>query len=102
MTSQNINLHIEELVLHGFSPKDRYLIGEAVQQELVRLLSEQGIPPSLDSGSKVARLDAGAFNVKQGTQAATIGAQVAQAVYGGMKGTGETVKSVTTSSVRKG
>ncbi len=30
----NIELHIEELVLHGFSPNDRHAIGEAVQREL--------------------------------------------------------------------
>ena len=38
----NIELHIEELVLHGFSPRDRDAIGEAVQRELTRLFVEQG------------------------------------------------------------
>ena len=41
MESANLNLHIEELVLHGFAPGDRYRIGEAVQQELTRLFAEQ-------------------------------------------------------------
>ena len=85
MKPYNIELHIEELVLHGIAPKDRYAIGEAVQRELTRLLTEQEIHPSLRQGREVARLDGGTFNVKQGTKPDAIGAQVAQSVYGGMK-----------------
>ena len=82
--AQNIELHIEELVLHGFSPRERYAIGEAVQRELTRLFTEQGIHPSLRQG-RIARLDGGSIQVKQGTKADAIGKQVAQSVYGGMK-----------------
>lgn len=39
----NVELHIEQLVLHGFAPSDRYRIGAAIQQELARLLAQQGI-----------------------------------------------------------
>jgi len=39
----NINLHIDELVLNGFSPFDRYVIGDAVQRELSRLLESEGL-----------------------------------------------------------
>ena len=31
MKPQNVELHIEELVLHGFAPGDRHRIGEAVR-----------------------------------------------------------------------
>ena len=85
MTRHNVELHIEELVLHGFSPNDRYAIGEAVQSELTRLFIEQGVHPSLGMGYEVAKLDGGAFHVKQGSRADAIGAQVAQSVYGGLK-----------------
>ena len=78
----NIDLHIEELVLHGFSPNDRYAIGEAVQRELTRLFSEQGMHASLRGGFEVERLDGGTFHVKQGAKAGIVGTQVAQAVYG--------------------
>ena len=44
---KRIELHIEELVLHGFAPADRYRIGDTVQRELTRLLAEQGMPASL-------------------------------------------------------
>jgi len=85
MTRSNIEVHIEELVLHGFASKDRYLIGEAVQRELTRLFTEQGVPAFLSQSGEIARLDGGSFNVAAGSKAETIGAQVAQAVYGGGK-----------------
>jgi len=85
MRPGNIELHIEELVLHGFAPKDRYQIGEAVQCELVRLLSERGVLPSVVRGGEMGRLDGGSFKVRMGAKAEVIGVQVARAVYGGMK-----------------
>jgi hypothetical protein len=85
MMKQNIELHIEELVLHGFAAKDRYAIGEAVQRELTRLFTEQGVHPSLGKGHEVAKLDGGAFQVKEGAKADAIGEQVARSVYGGLR-----------------
>ncbi len=55
--TQKVDLHIEELVLHGFSPGDRFRIGEAVELELTRLITEQGIPSSLSRDGEVARTD---------------------------------------------
>jgi hypothetical protein len=85
MKQQNIELHIEELVLHGFKSEDRAAIGEAVQRELTRLFTEQGVDPSLGNHHQVAHLDGGTFRVKQDSNIATIGTQIAQQVYGGMK-----------------
>jgi hypothetical protein len=80
----NIDLHIEELILHGFSPNNRYAIAEAVQGELTRLFAERGVHASLQRGFEVERLDGGAFNVTQGSKAKGIGVQVGRAVYGGL------------------
>ena len=85
MTRHNIELHIEELVLHGFAPGDRYAIGEAVQRELTRLFAEQGVHPALAKGRQIERVDGGAFHVRRGSRADAIGTQVAQSVYGGLK-----------------
>jgi hypothetical protein len=79
----SVELYIEELVLHGFAPGSRYQIGEAVQQELARLLAEQGVPGWLSQGGEVERLDGGAFEMPPGSKAETVGVRVAQAVYGG-------------------
>lgn len=84
MKPETVELHIEELVLRGFAPGDRYRIGEAVERELARLFGEQGVPPSLARGSGIERLDSGAFEVAHGSKAEAVGVQVAQAIYGGL------------------
>ena len=80
----NIELHIEELILHGFPPSDRYRIAEAVELELTRLFTEQGISPALTRGGEFARLDGGTFNIAPSSKAQVIGSQVAQSVYTNM------------------
>jgi hypothetical protein len=84
MKPTNVELHIAELVLHGFEPGDRYRIGDAMERELARLFTEQGTPPSRGQGRGVACLDGGAFEVKPGSKAETIGVQVARAAHGGL------------------
>lgn len=81
----NIELRIEELVLHGFAPGDRYRIAEAVERELSRLLADQGVLESLERGGGIASVDGGAFEVAPGSRAEVVGAQVAKAVYGGLR-----------------
>ncbi len=81
---RNIELHIEELVLHGFAPGDRYAIGKAVELELTRLFNERGISPSLSKDMHVDHLNSGEFNVAQGVKAETIGTQIAGAIFKGI------------------
>jgi len=88
MRTSNIKLHIEELVLHGFAPGDRYAIADAVELELSRLLTEHFAEPGysalLTSNTAAARLDAGAFQVDPRSRTNSIGTQIAQAVHGGL------------------
>jgi len=84
MMPKNVELHIEELVLRGFAPGDRYRIGEAVERELTRLLADRGVPQSLAEVGEIASVDGGAFEVAPGSRAEAVGAQVAKAVYGGL------------------
>ena len=85
MTPKNIELHIEELVLSGFAHGDRYRIAEGVEQELSRLLADRGVPQSLAEGGEIASVDGGAFEVAPGSRAEVVGAEVAKAVYGGLR-----------------
>jgi hypothetical protein len=84
----SVELHIEELVLHGFAAGDRYAIAEAVKHELSRLLVDQfaaqGLPSSFAESSEHARLDAGAFNVAPSANSEAIGGQIAQTVHQGL------------------
>ena len=85
MKPMNVELHIEELMLHGFAPGDRHRIGEAVERELQRLLAEQGAPDLLNGSVELERIDAGSFNLDENAKSATIGAQVAEAIYSGLR-----------------
>lgn len=84
MKPARIDLHIEELVLHGFAPGDRHVIGEAVEHELGRLLAERGPTSPAIASHESARVNAGDVHVAPDSKAPAVGAQVAQAVYGGL------------------
>jgi hypothetical protein len=80
-----IHLHIEELVLHGFPSGDRHRIGEAVQLELARLFTEERTPPALAKSAAIDRLNGGTFQMTSAPKPEATGAQVARAVFGGLK-----------------
>lgn len=84
MMPSQLEVLIEQLVLHGVAPGDRQLIGAAVQQELTRLFAEQGVPRLLMQGGAIDRLDGGRLEVVAGAEPEGMGVQIAQAVYRGM------------------
>jgi hypothetical protein len=80
----SIELHIEELVLHGLplTSSQGPMVQAAVEAELARLLTEQGL--SRSSGSAVPHLSAGSIQLTKDNQPAHLGHQIAQSVYGGL------------------
>lgn len=82
----NVELRVEELVLHGFPPGDRHRIREALERELSRLFAEEGVPPSLARGGTIPRLDAGSFEMRPGRKAEAVGSRIARTLYGGIDG----------------
>jgi len=78
---QAFEVHIEELILHGFSGGDRYRIAEGVEREITRLLLDRGLPSGLAKDADIQRLDAGSFHVGSETQTEAVGVRVAQLVY---------------------
>jgi hypothetical protein len=74
-----IEIEIDELVLHGFPPGDRYRIGEAVQTELARIFVERGLSGNALQDVTADRLDSGTFNLTAG--AAAVGSRIAAAVH---------------------
>ena len=81
----NLEMEIEDLVLHGFPGMDKDRIARAVQMELERLITEGGVPASLQEGGDIARLEGGSFQVAPDLSAEEVGAQVARAIYGWMR-----------------
>ncbi|HLG14201.1 MAG TPA: hypothetical protein VJH03_06825 [Blastocatellia bacterium] len=81
--SQSVELHIEELVLHAFAPGDRYRIGDAVERELMRLFTEQGVPSQMTQGGEIAHALGAALEIQPGSSSEMIGVKLAKAIYGG-------------------
>jgi hypothetical protein len=77
-----LELHIEELVLHGFPASDRLRIGDAIERELSRVIEAQGL--GLTGPASMERLDAGSFKVAANATPRVIGAQVAHNLYRGL------------------
>ncbi len=80
----NIELHIEELVLHGFDARDKDRIGSAVKDELARLLAERGAAIPFERDGHLERIAGGSFTVREGESPGSIGVRVGQAVYEGI------------------
>ena len=85
MTSpRKLRLHIEELIVDGSIAGDRARIARAIEHELARLISAQGVPGILSSSGAVPRLDGGQIQVAPGSRPEAVGRQVARSVYRGL------------------
>jgi hypothetical protein len=79
-----IRLHIDELVLQGFDPRQRHAIADAVQAELTRLLTDSlGEPDSVKAipSADHRRVDAGAFTHAPDALPSEAGASLAAALH---------------------
>lgn len=79
----SVELTIERLVLRGFDEAAASAIGDALRDELERLLAEGGIPPALGATGHVAHLDAGRVELDPGAEPHAIGARLARRLYSG-------------------
>ncbi|HEY1770188.1 MAG TPA: hypothetical protein VGG02_08025 [Chthoniobacterales bacterium] len=80
MNPRAIEVHIEELVLHGFEPGARWPVGDALEKELGTLLRRYGLPKAWQGNA--ASLKAGSLRL---TSKGLTGAQIAEAIHGGEK-----------------
>lgn len=79
MKPRSVRVEIDELVLHGVDPRQRYRIADALQAELSRLLA--ATTPEAAPRAAVARVDAGSFAVAAAADAASIGQGAARALH---------------------
>ncbi len=80
-----IELVIDELVLHGFDPRQRHAIGDAVAAELTRLAQAHARELSRRPGLDVTHLDAGTFVARAQTPAGA-GGGIANRVVTALRG----------------
>jgi hypothetical protein len=83
VTAARVEFVIDELVLHGFAPADRYAIAQALSAELQQLAASGGAAALARIGT-LPSLSTAAVNLKPGARPAAVGAQVARAVHAGM------------------
>lgn len=84
MNPREINVHIEELILHGFEPANRWLIADGLEQELRGLVTTKGVPSLWLSSPE--RIEGGRINSASLTKPTRAGAAIAGAAYrGGLK-----------------
>lgn len=81
MRYANIQLHIGELVLHGFSPGDRNLIGDAMRAELQDLFVKRGVPEAISRGDDLARVSGGDIDLPSSGNLKDHGHRLAVNIY---------------------
>jgi hypothetical protein len=82
-----IEVHIDELVLHGFAPHGRARIGDAVEHAITTALAAHAGGLAADGGDAHADLvDAGAVHVSAQPSAGAVGTAVGNAVASAVAG----------------
>jgi len=74
-----IDVHINELVLHGFEGRNQRTVAEALRNQLSALLTEQGIPATWKDNPET--LQARATYAIGLTNPTTAGTEIAKAIY---------------------
>ena len=79
-----IELVIDELVLHGFDPRHRHAIGDAVKAELTRLMAGHAVDAESYQPVAIDHVDAGEMEMAAapGQSAADPGRDIARAIAG--------------------
>jgi hypothetical protein len=80
LVKQKYNIEIGELVLEGFSYLEGKHVGEVLEQELARLITEN----SIDLGVKTTSIKVLSLNVNKGENPQALGVEVARSIYGGL------------------
>ena len=80
-----VEIHLEQLVLDGFDPRDRHRIAGAVESGLARLFENQSVDPQrLAAMGDRLKINAGRIVIPAGGSPDGIGAQIASAVFEGL------------------
>jgi hypothetical protein len=81
MNAREIEVHIEELILHGFDRRSRWQIADVLENELHGLLAREGLPAAWRSSQE--QLDAGSTRALSLTNPHVTGKQIATAIHHG-------------------
>lgn len=82
----NIDLQIDELILRDLPYRNRQRIAAALKCELTRLITEQGLPPTLAQGGNIPQIDIRNLSIPTHAKPNVIGVEIARQVYGNLMG----------------
>ena len=71
-----IEIHIDELVLHGVAPGEQRAVGDAFQRELTALVTRHGVEALFAGSDAFAQQVAVPISLPQGTRPGQLGAHV--------------------------
>jgi hypothetical protein len=76
-----LEVHIERIVLHGYSPGDTHRLGEVLEAELSRLVQNRGIDRSAVNNRSIERIDGGSIKLASPPKIDTLGVKLAGNVH---------------------
>jgi len=79
--THDFELHVETLLVDGVSHADGVGVGQAFQEELVRLLQRSNASVVLNDGRVIASLHDASVPVSATSRSVDLGTSVARAVY---------------------
>jgi hypothetical protein len=85
MKQPDIEIQIDELVLHGFPPMNNRRMKEVVEAQLSLLVRNGDMHQSLRVDSSIDQSPAVTMTIRPHATAAAIGKQIARSIYRGMK-----------------
>lgn len=77
----NVELHIDQLILQGFSRNDAHYIGESMKAALQGLIANRGLPNTFQKNIQLRNLNTSPLQLKQTSSPEHIGRQIANSVY---------------------
>lgn len=83
--SRTIELFIDELILDGFAPSERYAIVEALERELTNLFTQNDFVSTEARSTDIDRLNAGQVHLRPQVTPDAVGEKVAGAVFSGIQ-----------------
>ena len=82
---KRIELHIEHVVLHGFSRSNAPAVRAALERELARLLRSGHAQPQWTKDRAVGRIDGGTMAATAKSPSPDVGIGIARAVHKGLR-----------------
>jgi hypothetical protein len=93
MKPAQIDLHIETLLLRNLPYGQRHHIAAAIEQELTRLFTAYGLPPTLARGGNIPQITIDALPIARNARPSAIGTRIAQRMYQSLSENGHAVSS---------